>query len=304
MEMKLFKNYKDHYIDKSKETIASYEVSVRQYYEFMNEKYELQDEMDLIKKSTWSTVTLFRNSLKQKGLSPYSVNVRISGLRAFFQYLVLDHKIEVNPVEQVEMLSTNSVEQHTEFLTEDEYKLLIKTIKTPSGRKQDRFSFTSSRDAFFVGLMVVGGLRISEALGLTVDQIDRVNKCVTVLGKGAKLRTIPLSNAVITLLDEYLTEREQVATVCDNLFVNIKGGKLTRQGTNKNIKKYCERAGISKDITNHSLRHTCITSLIERGVPVATVQKISGHSDSRTTSRYYLDHIDTGGYEELLPSLD
>ena len=303
MKTILFDEYREHYENKSNETLDSYETSVKQYYDFMMEKYDLHDEMEIINKSTWNTVTLFRNSLAKK-LSPYSVNVRISGLRGFFRFLVLSHIINENPAEQVEQLSTNSVEQTKDFLTEDEYKLLIKTIKTPSGKKQDKFAFTSTRDAFFVGLLIVGGFRISEALNMTVEQIDVKNKKVTVLGKGNKLRTVSLNDSVITLMNDYLKEREQINTTCDNLFVNIKGGKMSRQGTNQNLTKYCKRAGIDKNITNHSLRHSCITSMVSHGIPVAKVQVMVGHSDSAITSRYYRNHLDTTIKEDFLPELD
>lgn len=304
MEMIYFDNYREHYINKSDETINSYEQSVKQYYEFCLEKYGWSTEKEIVEKTTWSEVTLFRNSLIKKGLSPFSVNARISGLRSFFKFLMLSHVITSNPAEEVENVNTQSVEQNRDFLTEEEYKVLIKTIQTPSGKKQDKFSFTSKRDAFFVGLLVVGGFRISEALDMTINQINRDKKQVTVLGKGAKLRTVPLTGSVIKLMDEYLKERELLATDCDKLFVNIKGDKLSRQGTNKNLKKYCDRAGIDKDITNHSLRHTAITTMMEKGTPVAVAQVIAGHTDPKVTSRYYSKHLKTDVEESMLPDLD
>ena len=113
------------------------------------------------------------------------------------------------------------------------------------------------------------------------------------VGKGSKLRIVPVSTSVINLMHEYLEERTTVATDTDSLFINIKGGKLSPQGTNQNIKKYCERAGIEKHISAHCLRHSAITNMIDKGVPVARVQVIAGHSDSSTTARYYKEHLDT-----------
>lgn len=301
MEMNLFNQYQEHYINKSEETIGSYEVSVRQYYEFCQEKFGWDTEEKIVKSSTWSEVTLFRNFLVQKGLNPYSVNVRISGLRGFFKFLVLTHYISENPAEQVENVGTQDVEQTKDYLTEVEFKHLIKTIQTPSGKKQDRFSFTSARDAFMVGLMVTGGFRISEILSMKLGQIDVEKKDVKVVGKGKKLRSVPVSDSVIRLMNEYLAEREAIETDCDKLFINIKGTGLTRQGTNKNLKKYTERAGIQKDITNHSLRHTAITNMIDKGVGVERTQVIVGHSDSATTSRYYKDHLSTSVPESYFP---
>ena len=293
MQMKLFNEYEEHYINKSDNTLISYRNSVESYYKFCEEKLGLASEEEVIKATTWSEVTRWRNTLVKDGLSPYSVNVRISGLRSFFKFLVLTHRISSNPVEEVENIGTKAVEQHRDFLTEAEFLHLIDVIKTPSGKKQDRFSFTSKRDAFLVGLFVTSGLRISELLSLKVGQIDTETKSVKVVGKGSKLRTVPVSSAVIKLMQEYLAERATVATDSDSLFVNIKGGKLSPQGTNQNIKKYCERAGIEKHISAHCLRHSAITNMIDKGVPVARVQVIAGHSDSSTTARYYKEHLDT-----------
>lgn len=303
LTMRYFENYKEHYINKSGTTMDNYEIAVKQYYDFMESKGARTEE-EVIQRSTWSEVTMFRNYLVQKGLNPYSINMRLSSLRSFFKFLVLSHIISENPAEKVESLGTEGVEQNRDFLTEQEYLTLIRTIKTRSGKKQDKFEFTSSRDAFMVGIMIVGGLRISEVLSLKVDQINSETKSVTVLGKGRKLRTVPLNTSVINLMNEYLAERDKVETESDLLFLNIKGKGLTRQGTNQNIKKYCERCGIEKDITNHSLRHSALTSMIERGVDVARVQVIAGHTDSKTTSRYYAGHLSTDVDENMLPSLE
>lgn len=301
MEMKLFNEYEEHYINKSDNTLGSYKDSVHSYYSFCEEQLGYQTEEEIISKTTWSEITRWRNFLIKSGLSPYSVNVRICGVRSFFKFLVLTHRVQSNPAEEVENVGTQSVEQHKDYLTEAEFKHLIEVIKTPSGKKQDRFSFTSTRDAFMVALMVTGGFRISEILEMKIGQIDTEHKQVKVIGKGNKLRTVPVSSSVIKLMETYLTERATVATDCDSLFVNLKGTGMTRQGTNKNLKKYCERAGIDKDISNHSLRHSAITNMIDKGIDVARVQVIAGHSDSKTTARYYKDHLDTQVDENYFP---
>ena len=297
MEMKLFNEYEEHYINKSDNTLISYRNSVESYYKFCEEKLELASEEEVIKATTWSEVTRWRNTLVKDGLSPYSVNVRISGLRSFFKFLVLTHRINSNPVEEVENVGTKAVEQHRDYLTEAEFLHLIDVIKTPSGKKQDRFSFTSKRDAFLVGLFVTSGLRISELLSLRVGQIDTETKSVKVVGKGSKLRTVPVSSAVIKLMQEYLEERTTVATDCDSLFINIKGGKLSPQGINQNIKKYCERAGIEKHISAHCLRHSFATAMAEKGTPVTKLQMIMGHDDPKVTARYY-SHMDVSLKED------
>lgn len=301
--MKYFEQYCSHYINKSSNTTESYYAAVKQYYDFASTEYGWNEE-EIVKNTTWSQITLFRNSLVRKGHSPFTVNNRISALRSFFRFLMLTHIIPSNPVEEVETVSTTGVEQNKDYLTVEEYTKVLRTIITPTGKKQDKFSFTSKRDAFMVGLMIVGGFRISEVLNMKLNQINKEEKIVTILGKGNKLRTVPLTDSIIKLMEEYLKERNSVNPQDDTLFLNIKGGKLTRQGTNKNIKKYCERAGVNKDITNHSLRHTAITTMIQNGVDVAKVQTIAGHSDSKTTGRYYVSHLQTRDVERQLPELN
>lgn len=304
MEMKLFNEYEEHYINKSDNTLGSYKDSVHSYYTFCEEQLGYQTEEEVISKTTWSEITRWRNSLVKSGLSPYSVNVRICGVRSFFKFLVLTHRVSSNPAEEVENVGTQAVEQHKDYLTEQEFKHLIEVIKTPSGKKQDKFSFTSARDAFMVALMVTGGFRISEILDMKLGQIDTEHKQVKVVGKGNKLRIVPVSSSVIKLMETYLAERASLSTECDSLFVNLKGTGMTRQGTNKNLKKYCERAGINKDISNHSLRHSFATAMVDKGVPVAKLQVLMGHADSSVTSLYYARHLDVSSMSDELPSID
>ena len=298
--MNLFNEYKLHHIEKSECTLETYEVAVKQFYDFMNEQ-GFTSENEIIKNTDWSKAVMFRNVLIKKEYNPYSINNRISALRSFFKFLLLTRKVQENPFDSVENVGTNGVEQRSSYLTESEYKKLLQVIITPNGKKQDKFYFTSKRDVFMVAMMITGGFRISEILSMQLDQINIEKKFVQVLGKGKKLRKIPLSGQVLNLMEEYLAVRNDVDPVDDTLFVSIKGKPLSRQATNENIKKYTARAGIDKPITNHSLRHTALTGMAEKGLPVAKVSAIAGHTSIATTSRYV--HVSTEVDEEFLPDL-
>lgn len=300
MEMNLFNEYKLHHITKSECTLETYEVAVKQFYDFMHEQ-GFTNENEIIKNTDWSKAMLFRNTLIKKEYNPYSINNRISALRSFFKFLLLTRKITENPFDSVENVGTNGVEQKSSYLTEDEYKRLLQVIITPSGKKQDKFYFTSKRDVFMVAMMITGGFRISEILSMKLNQIDTEKKIVKVLGKGKKLRNVSLSGQVLKLMEEYLAVRNDADPVDDTLFISLRGKPLSRQATNNNIKKYTERAGIDKPITNHSLRHTALTSMAEKGMPVAKVSAIAGHTSIATTSRYV--HANTEIDEEFLPDL-
>lgn len=302
MEMKLFNEYVKHYKYKSENTIESYEQAVKQYYEFMNVN-GFNTEDDIISNSSWSNLIMFRNMLEEKQLNPYSINARLSGLKSFFNFLVYAKIISENPMDTIEKVSTASVEQSTDFLTHEEYMRLLDIIGTKLPNvKQDNFEYIRARDLLMVGLVLQTGLRISEVLSLTVNQIDTENKRIKVLGKGKKLRDVVFTDDVLTLLQDYTNMRNTIDIKdTDILFLSKNGKKMSRQNVNVNLKKYCERAGIEKNITPHSLRHTSITQMGESGMSVAKISAIAGHSSTTITSRYL--HVNTQIEEEYIPKL-
>lgn len=301
--MDILNSFLRHYSRKSQNTLTSYSTTVKQFYKFVEQENGWSDEEQIITNTTWSEINLFVNSLLEKNLSPHSINQKLSALKTYFNFCRLQHMITSNPVDEVEKVGTECVEQKSDYLTPGEFKTLMQVIGTPSGTKQDCFEFTSKRDLFLVGLMLTTGLRISEVLALKLNQIDTDNKRIKVLGKGKKLRTVPINNDVVVLMDNYLTERDNLKTIVDEdiLFLSRNGKQMNRQNTNTNIKKYCKRAGIEKDIHNHSLRHSALTAMSENGMSVAKVQAIAGHSSPSTTSRYL--HTSTEDLDEYLPNL-
>lgn len=301
--MDILNSFLRHYSRKSQNTLTSYSTTVKQFYKFVGQENGWTDEKQIIANTTWSEINLFVNSLLEKELSPYSINQKLSALKTYFNFCRLQHMITSNPVDEVEKVGTECVEQKSDYLTPEEFRTLMQVIGTPSGTKQDCFEFTSKRDLFLVGLMLTTGLRISEVLALKLNQIDTDNKRIKVLGKGKKLRTVPINNDVVVLMDNYLTERDNLKTIVDEdvLFLSRNGKQMNRQNTNTNIKKYCKRAGIEKDIHNHSLRHSALTAMSENGMSVAKVQAIAGHSSPTTTSRYL--HTSTEDLDEYLPNL-
>lgn len=301
--MDILNSFLRHYSRKSQNTLTSYSTTVKQFYKFVEQENSWSDEEQIITNTTWSEINLFVNSLIDRNMNPHSINQKLSALKTYFNFCRLQHMITSNPVDEVEKVGTECVEQKSDYLTPGEFKTLMQVIGTPSGTKQDCFEFTSKRDLFLVGLMLTTGLRISEVLALKLNQIDTDNKRIKVLGKGKKLRTVPINNDVVVLMDNYLTERDNLKTIVDEdiLFLSRNGKQMNRQNTNTNIKKYCKRAGIEKDIHNHSLRHSALTAMSENGMSVAKVQAIAGHSSPSTTSRYL--HTTTENLDEYLPNL-
>lgn len=147
------------------------------------------------------------------------------------------------------------------------------------------------RDRAVLETLYGAGLRVSELTGLDVDDIDLEEGSVRVLGKGAKERDVPLGRMAREALSAYLTRSRPVLATARSrsaLFLNQRGGRLTRQGCSKILAAHAKRAGIEKRVTPHTLRHSFATHLLEGGADVRVVQELLGHASVATTQVYTL----------------
>jgi site-specific recombinase XerD len=139
-------------------------------------------------------------------------------------------------------------------------------------------------------LLLCTGIRRSEAIGITLDDLDLDNRQLLVHGKGSKERVVPLNEAVVEAISDYLVRRPK--TESRHLFVSRQGEALACRAVNRTVGRAIRRAGLEgHGITPHKLRHTFATHLIRNGVDVRTVQELLGHSDLETTAKYL--HSDT-----------
>jgi integrase/recombinase XerD len=147
------------------------------------------------------------------------------------------------------------------------------------------------RDRAVLETLYGAGLRVSELVGMDVDDVDLEEGSVRVLGKGGKERDVPLGRFARDAIGAYLSRaRPSLATLRSRsaLFLNQRGGRLTRQGCGKILAVHAERAGIDKRVTPHSLRHSFATHLLEGGADVRVVQELLGHASVATTQVYTL----------------
>ena len=147
------------------------------------------------------------------------------------------------------------------------------------------------RDRAILETTYGAGLRISEVVGLDVDDIDLEEGSVRVIGKGDKERVVPLGRFATIAVQAYLTRARPVLAGASSrgaLFLNQRGGRLTRQGTAKILKAAAARAGLAKRITPHTLRHSFATHLLEGGADIRVVQELLGHATLATTQIYTL----------------
>jgi len=154
----------------------------------------------------------------------------------------------------------------------------------------------SLRDRALLELLYGTGARISEAVGLAVDDVDRGSGTIRVTGKGSKQRVIPIGSYALTALDSYLIRGRPALAArghgVNALFLNARGGRLSRQSAWTILRAVADRAGITEDLSPHTLRHSFATHLLDGGADVRVVQELLGHASVTTTQIYTLVTVD------------
>jgi integrase/recombinase XerD len=211
--------------------------------------------------------------------SDISVSRTLSALRGFYKFLIRQQVINNNPWSQVK--NPRTPKKILEILDIEEVMGFLDSIpeSTPS----------DLRDRAMFEILYGCGLRVSEITGLKISSIDFDQKLLRFIGKGDKERIVPLGDVALLFLNKYIDsargkiEKEKKT---DYLFLNMRGGRLSRQGLWKILKKYALRAGIEKNLYPHIFRHSFATHLLQRGADLRTVQKLLGHSSISTTEIY------------------
>lgn len=220
-----------------------------------------------------------------RGLSPYSVNIRIRFLKAWFNVLVKEQTLTNNPASGIKLMK---VEMDTkQSLSEEEVRLLL--------QQPNQKSFAQFRDFVMIMLFVDSGMRVQEVCSLDIDDIDFVSRCINlpaVKNKNRKNRIIPLSNEVCRLLQELHYDTNSYFDT-KAVFVSNFGERLTTDGIRTNLSKYARRAGIKRTVSPHAFRRFYAKHSALNGMDLFTLQRILGHSDITTTRRYVqIDKVD------------
>ena len=221
--------------------------------------------------------------LKDLGLSPASIRRNVSALRTYFKFLTGDGVVVRDPSERLE--TPRRWRELPDVLTVDEVQRLI-----AAPTLDDNMVF---RDRALLELAYGAGLRVSEWIALGVRDLLLEEGLVRVFGKGSKERLVPIGRSAIGAAAVYLRElrpRLEKGEGKGVLFLNARGRPLTRMGAWKILRGYVERAGITKHVSPHTLRHSFATHLLEGGADLRAVQEMLGHVDIATTQIY--THVD------------
>ncbi|MEW6388263.1 MAG: site-specific tyrosine recombinase XerD [Thermodesulfobacteriota bacterium] len=252
--------------------------------------HDLQDFREYLRtldRTAWEEVSLddlqrYLSFLEGRGLAARSRARRLSALRQFFRFLQREEKLPANPVELLD--SPRLPLKLPKVLGEKEVEALLAATDpaTPWGQ----------RDAALLEVLYATGLRVSELVGLTLKQVDLRRGVVRPLGKGHKERLVPMVPQAVAKLRSYLSQgRPALLKSKDSpyVFVNRRGGRLSRQGFWKILQHYARLAGV-RHLSPHTLRHSFATHLLARGANLRVLQLLLGHADLATTQIY--THLD------------
>ena len=210
-------------------------------------------------------------------LSSSTINTRISALKSYYKFLMQRRYVEVNPVEYVECPKVKNKEKIP--LTGEQVRAMI--AKTSNVRME----------AFIMALATTG-MRIAELASVTIDDYNnRVGNTIIITGKGDKERRVTFPDEAIACIDKYIWSERSIhaaKTGTNLLFVSNQGTALAAGNMGEQLKKIAKEAGIPQwdKVCNHLLRTTCATLALRNGVELPTRQKMLGHSDISTTTRY------------------
>ncbi len=265
-------------------TIRSYQYDVKQFMQYCTEQ-----NCDILKAGI-HRLRAFVHALSDAGLHATSINRKISSIKAFYRYLVFTNRLALNPATDMELLKVGRT--LPEVLSIEEVTMIIEAAddRTPLGL----------RDRACMELLYAAGLRISELLGLRLQDIDLEHRFLSVVGKGNKQRIVPMGKKAASALEQFIASgRPAILKNRSSPFVilNVRGNKLSRMGFLKILKKYRIKAGLKKRITPHMFRHSFATHLLEAGADLRAVQELLGHADISTTQIY--THIDGEYLKEI-----
>lgn len=249
----------------SKHTIVNYLHDLNQFQIFLGSLP--------IEKVDYLGVRKYLAGLKEKNFDTRTVSRRMSTLRSFFKFLNREGYVKASPLSSV---SSPKLDKYLpEFLTEEEVTRLIES-SIPTDER-------SLRDRSILETFYSTGIRISELVGLNVDDMDLISGTVKVRGKGKKERMVPIGDKAIASLRDYLDKRNKNSNA---VFLNPSGARITDRGVRNIVKKYILLAGIKRGVSPHTLRHSFATHLLNRGADLRTVQELLGHVNLATTQIY------------------
>ncbi len=263
--------------DYSPHTITAYSRDLEDFRKFLEGKGEKWEDVDIYE------IREYLAGLREKGYQKNTQSRKIASLRSFFKFLARKGWIRENPFL---LVATPKREKPLPRFVgvEEMEKILSLPFKGVLGE----------RDRALLELLYSSGIRVSEAVGLNIQDVGLVEGYIKVRGKGKKERIVPIGEKALEALEKYLPLRQKLLTSFrkdiyvdeEALFLNRWGGRLTSRSVERIVDKYIRMAAVKSKVTPHTFRHSFATHLLERGADLRSVQELLGHASLSTTQVY------------------
>ncbi|MFH2145005.1 MAG: tyrosine recombinase XerC [Candidatus Omnitrophota bacterium] len=269
-----FINYLKIEKDSSLHTLINYSIDLKKFSAFFKDK----DAKDI----NVLDVRRFLVDLRQAGFKKVSIARKMASLRSFFRFLAREGFIKTNPM--VGLVGPKLEKKLPIFLNEDD---MFKLLDSPSTDE-----LAGLRDKAILETLYSTGIRVSELVGMNIEDIDFIGGVLKVYGKGKKERLAPIGDKALRAIKNYLDRRNTVVSSSTRaVFLNKNRRRLTDRSVRNIVEKYIKVASIRSDISPHSLRHSFATHLLNRGADLRSVQELLGHANLSTTTIY--THLST-----------
>jgi len=223
----------------------------------------------------------FISDRHRKGISGRTLQRNLSSIRTFYRYLCKIDVVSINPAEGI--ITPKSTRKLPKLLDVDQTFQLLEI------KENDVLAI---RDKAIIELIYSSGLRLTEVISLNIDDIDSIDRVLTVIGKGKKARNLPIGKFAIQAIDDWLKSRQQL--VKNNkeraLFISNRGSRISPRSVQERIKRWAVKQGLSGNVHPHMLRHSFASHILESSGDLRAVQELLGHADISTTQVY--THLD------------
>ena len=270
MQQEKFINYLSSEKRFSVHTITSYSNDINQFFLFLSEEYKITSELSEV---NFQIVRSWIASLLEQGVTPRSVNRKISTLKTYFKFLIREGVIQESPM--LKVVAPKSKKRLPLFVEEDQIESLLNGVEFDDG-------FIGERDKLIIELFYVTGIRLSELINIKISDINFDNNLVKVLGKRNKERLIPLSTRIVKEL-QFFIEKYKI----DNyLFTNLGGTKVYTKLVYRVVNKYIGKISSINKKSPHILRHTFATHMLNNGADINAIKELLGHANLSATQVY------------------
>lgn len=259
----------------SEHTCISYQTDLIQFRDFISTTYSLEEPAD----AGFQIIRSFIAQLMQDGLTPRSVNRKITALRTYFRFLQRSGRISINPTLKIQ--GPKASKRLTTFVEE---KSMTKLLDEPVIGELEQSDYDAKLVQLIIELLYGTGMRLAELIGLQLHDVDTQRQLLKVTGKRNKQRIIPIPNELNHLVKAYINTRPQ--TDVQSLLVSERGKSVTRNFVYRKVKQYLSLVTTVDKKSPHVLRHTFATHMLNNGADLNAIKELLGHANLSATQVY------------------